>query len=284
MLYTSYLQTLSALHGVSYQAVQRDYPPPSYAHAFTAGFVAGSAQSVIAAPLDALQVRFSSNLLLCGKYPDMWRYAYHKLDEIGARGVLAGLSLSLVKDSFGFAAFFSTFEYVKAQVFYGFVTRYYGNLAGIELEGTHLRHGAKTESGRPTIKPHLAVEPTFLLLAGFSATIVQQLIQYPLSLVQESHYGRLESLDLQARTRPSTFSTLRIYRDAYNETLRQCSMLAKRAGGWRHWFYKGFFGTTLRQVPSTSAGLVVFELVRRLYADASEEVRIEKDGYDILLT
>jgi hypothetical protein len=29
--------------------------------------------------------------------------------------------------------------------------------------------------------------------------------------------------------------------------------------------------------------LIVFEIVRRKYADAGDEVRIEKDGYDILL-
>ena len=41
---------------------------------------------------------------------------------------------------------------------------------------------------------------------------------------------------------------------------------------------------TVRQVPSTSAGLIVFELMRRKYAFESEEIRIEKDGFDILLT
>ena len=40
---------------------------------------------------------------------------------------------------------------------------------------------------------------------------------------------------------------------------------------------------TLRQVPSTSAGLIVFEILRRKYALDEEEVRIHKDGYDILL-
>jgi hypothetical protein len=40
---------------------------------------------------------------------------------------------------------------------------------------------------------------------------------------------------------------------------------------------------TLRQVPSTSAGLIVFEIVRRKYSLDEEAVRIRKDGYDILL-
>ena len=61
-------------------------------------------------------------------------------------------------------------------------------------------------------------------------------------------------------------------------------MLAKRLGGWRIWLYRGFVMNIVRQVPSTSAGPVIFELVRRRYADESEAVRIETDGYDILLT
>ena len=37
------------------------------------------------------------------------------------------------------------------------------------------------------------------------------------------------------------------------------------------------------QVPSTSAGLIIFELVRRKYGMGGEPVRINRDGYDILL-
>jgi hypothetical protein len=36
-------------------------------------------------------------------------------------------------------------------------------------------------------------------------------------------------------------------------------------------------------VPSTSAGLVIFELVRRRFG-MGEEVKISEDGYDILLS
>lgn len=41
---------------------------------------------------------------------------------------------------------------------------------------------------------------------------------------------------------------------------------------------------TLRQVPSTSAGLIVFELVRRRFADTREGVVIEYDNSRILLS
>jgi hypothetical protein len=50
------------------------------------------------------------------------------------------------------------------------------------------------------------------------------------------------------------------------------------------WLYRGFLRSSIRQVPSTSAGLVIFELMRRKYATAADTVLIEKDGFDILLT
>ena len=48
--------------------------------------------------------------------------------------------------------------------------------------------------------------------------------------------------------------------------------------------YRGFIINTMKQVPSTSAGLIVFELVRRKYGSQIEAVRIKKDDYDILLS
>lgn len=172
---------------------------------------------------------------------------------------------------------------MKAQSFYAFVTRYYGGIQPHTIDDSY-RRGPDSEGGTKAIKPHYSIEPTFLLLAGMSATIIQQVVQYPLALIQEVHYGRLESLDLLARSTPSRSQVVRNYRQAYEETYLECSVLARRFGGWRTWLYRGFLTNTLRQVPSTSAGLVIFELVRRRYADESEAVRIEKDGYDILLT
>ena len=39
----------------------------------------------------------------------------------------------------------------------------------------------------------------------------------------------------------------------------------------------------MRQTPSTSAGLIIFELVRRRYSTEDDIIRIHKDGFDILL-
>ena len=250
-----------------------------------AGLIAGFLQSLLASPLDALQVRFKTADLISGKYKDMWHYSYLKAREIGPRGIFAGWGISALKDSFGCALFFCTFEYVKAQGFYAFAKAYYGDLqprSKHDLDG--MRRGPTSETGVPTIRPHFIVEPAFLMLAGISASISQQLVQYPLSLVQEIHYHRLRALDRLAEAKPKAAQTLRNYRHAYQKTFRQCRLQARLLGGWRRWMYRGFLGNTIRQIPSTSAGLVIFEVVRRAYAEGKEEVRIEKEGYDILLT
>ena len=109
---------------------------------------------------------------------------------------------------------------------------------------------------------------------------------HPLSRVQDIHYGRLEYIDSHQYTK--SFATkkqaLGLYATAYTKTWKQVQVLARRDGGLRRWLYKDFFASTLRQVPSTSIGLIVFEVVRRKYAVDEDIVKIQKDGYDILLS
>lgn len=283
VLYTSYLQSLAMLHEPSGYAARRVYPPPDPRHTAAAGAVAGSIQSLVAAPLDALQVRFKTSEMLEGQYKNMWHYAYEKLKTIGPHGVFAGYSLSLVKDAVGCALFFSTFEYVKAQAYYGFLTRWYGKMDTATLFGLQ-RRTDRDNGEKPIIRPHYLIEPSFLLLAGVTASVAQQIVQHPITRIQDVHYGRLESLDYQAQMEKRKRSMFRLYYHAYEQTHEQCLRQAKRVGGWRRWLYHGFLWNTIRQTPSTSAGLIVFEIVRRKYADTSDVVRIEKDGYDILLT
>lgn len=282
VLYTTYLQTLGSLYEPASRGAKRVDPPAPAKDTFKAGFIAGSVQSLVAAPLDALQVRFKTNEMLEGRYKSMWHYGTEKLRTIGIRGVMAGYSLSLVKDSFGAGAFFMTFEYVKAQAYYNFVTKVYGNqpLSAILSMG---HSGAQKSSEKPpVIKPYFALEPIFLLLAGVSASIAQQAIQHPITEIQNVHLNRLESLDYAAQRQHSKRGMLRLYYSAYEKTLEQCKRQAKRMGGWRAWLYKDFLWNTIRSTPSTAAGLIVFELVRRRYG-IGDEVRINEDGYDILL-
>lgn len=285
VLYTSYLTTLGQLHEPSSRATKRVYPPPPLTTAFEAGFLAGTVQSLVAAPLDALQVRFHASEMMQGKYHNMWQYAFSKTRDIGVRGIFAGYSLSFLRDSIGFGAFFAAFEFVKGQCFYSFVSKVYGFYDKLSLFQKSKIAGQEKTPGRPEIKPHYMLEPTFILLAGAAASIAQSVIQHPITHIQDVHYGRLEWVDAHphAQPRAAKSSTLRMYGNAYRKTFKECAVLARKAGGLRRWLYSGFLMNTLRQVPSTSAGLIVFEVLRRKYAMDEEVVRIRKDGYDILL-
>jgi len=247
-----------------------------------AGFTAGAIQSVIAAPLDALQIRFRTTEVLEGKYKNMWHYGYSKLKEIGLRGAFAGWGLSFVKDAIGHALFFATFEYVKAQGYYTFLSIWYGGLSS-QYVGFEPETEATKESGISVLKPHYAIEPGFLMLAGVTASVAQRTVQHPISLVQSVHFRSLSNLDNQAKLHSSSSKKLHHYCSAYKKTYHRCLVRARRAGGWRHWLYRGFLWNTLKQVPSTSAGLIIFELVRRRYGNGAEAMRIEREGYDILL-
>ena len=283
MLYASYLQILGTLHHSSSQSLKRVYPPPPIHSTFLAGFSAGAVQSVVAAPLDAISVRFKTSEVLSGRYINMWQYSRSKLLEIGPKGVFAGFGLSFVKDAFGYGAFFATFEYVKAQAYYAFVTKYYGDLRG-RLVTPLLTPKFDGTGPIDVIKPHYAIEPTFLMFAGTTASISQQVVQHPINLIQSIHYKSLAYFDKQAEINQPQTAILQNYSSAYQKTYQQCLLHVRRAGSWRRWLYRGFLLNTIKQVPSTSAGLVIFELVRRRYGSKTDSARIEKDGYDILLT
>ncbi|KAL6879850.1 mitochondrial carrier [Trichoderma longibrachiatum] len=301
VLYTGYLQILGHLHEESSKASKRVYPPPPPQATFMAGFLAGGLQSVLAAPLDALQARYDHRDMMpsdgSGRTRSMWTFSAEKLREIGMRGIFAGWGLSFLKDSVGCAIFFSTFEYIKAQAYYRFVTWYYGGLEEdiVDLLAIKRPTDRPKDDGIQLIRPHYAIEPMFLLAAGISASFAQQLVLHPLTHFQVKHWDHLEELDEKAaRLRASRaanpdqprprWKMLQAYYRAYQETWAGCTAEASAEGlKLGKWLYRGFWWNTIRQVPSTSAGLIIFELIRRKYGFGMEEVRITKDGYDLLL-
>src|SRR5262249_31306831 len=151
------------------------------------------------------------------------------------------------------------------------------------------------EDPQKTIRPHYAIEPAFLLLAGVGASVAQQVIIHPLTHIQMEHWGHLEYLDVQGRkirkasgpgAAPARrrWRMMRAYYHAYQETWAQCLAESSATEGngpnaLRRWLYRGFWWSAIRQVPSTSAGLIIFELVRRKYGLGGEPVRITRDGY-----
>ena len=288
ILYTSYLQILGAIHEPSSQSSRRVFPPPSPSATFAAGLAAGGIQSLAAAPLDALQVRFDKREKHY-ENKNIWAYGKGKLRDIGLRGIFAGWGLSFLKDSLSAAIFFSVFEYVKTQSYYKFVAAYYGSLEPwfvtrlADLRGIP----STTRHDIPVIKPHYVLEPAFLMLAGIAASVSQQGITHPLTKLQTLHYERLEDLDNKARAYHQARSPalgrrmMSAYYYAYQETWRQCRIQARTAGGIRNWLFRGFWWNSIRQTPATSAGLVVFELVRRRYGLGDEVVKIKEDEYDM---
>jgi Mitochondrial carrier protein len=259
------------LHEPSSQTARRIYPPPNPVHTLTAGLVAGSVQSVLAAPLDALSVRFKANDMLEGRYKSIWQYSYEKLREIGIRGIFAGWTMSLVKDSISCALFFSTFEFTKGQLYYACLPRIY--------DPGHTRN---TPFQSP-ITPHYLLEPAFILAAGAFASFAQQAVQHPLIQIQNVHFNRLEGLDYSARIEKSHSKMMQLYYHAYLKTFDQAKQQAALSGGWRRWLYKDFVWNTIRQTPSTSAGLIAFEILRRKYADSEGERNVRLDGIPFLL-
>ncbi|GAB7345964.1 hypothetical protein MBLNU457_4187t1 [Dothideomycetes sp. NU457] len=283
-LYYTYLQSLGFYYEPASHATKRMYPPAPLSATFNAGVTAGFVQSLIAAPMDALTIRFKTSDLLEQRYKTMWHYAYSKVQSLGPRGVFAGWGLSSVKDSLSAGIFFASFEFVKAQCFYQYASWYYRHsrlsiFQKQEIE-TQRRDETKTQ---PIIRPHYLMEPSFLLLAGASASVLQQVVLYPLSQIQEIHFKRLAGIDSLLMSKPSRLRTIELYGKAYMKTWKQCKVQARRSGGWFKWLYADFWMSTLRQVPSTSAGLIVFEVFRRKYGLGTDAVKINMNGYDILL-
>ena len=238
----------------------------------------------MAAAPDALSVRFkASDVLPGGQWRNLWGYSGNMLRELGWRGVFRGWGMSCAKESLGYGLFFATFEYVKAQVCYRFIAMYYGNLRGDALGAMMRRNEVGGQRAKERIiRPHYAIEPAFLALAGVSASLAQQLVAHPVGKFQDIHYRVLQSQEQRGESSQKKMQE-QAQHGAYAKTFRACASRAKKSGGWRRWLYRGFWWNTLRQVPSTAAGLVIFELVRKRYGDEAEAVRIEEDGYDILL-
>ncbi|CAN6674521.1 hypothetical protein TRVA0_055S00738 [Trichomonascus vanleenenianus] len=244
-LYTSYLTSLAIL--------KDDKGGYGMKQSLIAGGVAGGVQSLAAAPIDAIVTRFNAQDVLESNHKSLWRYSAEKLREIGASGVFAGYSLSFLKESLGFAAFFATFEVVKGPWYNKFVKLVYGD----QSQPNHQHPGR-------------AVFPSFVLLAGGLSTFALQLVHYPLGKVQRLHFITLEML-YQKHHAPRPLKQGE-YIEAYIKTFRKINKLRLRdaKGSWFRWLFGGFFKSTLMAVPSTSIGLVVFEIMRLRYDDGEK--------------
>jgi hypothetical protein len=240
------------------------------------GFVAGAAQSLAAAPIDAIYTRLSAAEVLNGNHQNLWVYGLKKLQEVGFVGVFAGFGFSLIKESLGFAFYFSTFETVKTHG-YNLTYKLIKRFRQIKLSfRKKLFKFANIEE--PILDPELIrleatrltkiLKSSFILLAGASAAFSLLAIQYPISKMQKIHLARLEALDIFNESNKSTRPFIKLYYNSYIDTYNQILRMKTRSKlTWFNLGYKGFVRNALTTIPATSIGLLVFEIMRTKLAD-----------------
>lgn len=269
ILYGTYLTALEAFDRGKGTRANHEYSPVD---TWRAGFIAGAVQLLAAAPLDAIYSRLSTAEMISGKHENLWKYGAHKLKEIGLVGVFAGYAFSLIKESFGFAFYFSTFELVKTRGYnmaHRIVSRYRSLKAS--LQHTFAIFGTLPPPLSAPTRPSKFLKSTFVLLAGASAAVSLLAVQYPISKVQKIHFHRLEALDIyNAAANPSPRRPfIKLYYNSYLETYHLIQRNKRKANlTWFQLAYKGFARNALTAVPATSVGLLVFEIMRTRLDDS----------------
>ncbi|KAF9366100.1 hypothetical protein BGX34_006288 [Mortierella sp. NVP85] len=289
VLYTTYILTLPVFHPAFTYQKSRTFPPPPFTAVFMAGALAGAAQSLVAAPMDSLKIKFQvQDMAQGGKHKSMWEFATSTLRELGLKTVYRGFALTLVKDSLACGLFFGVFEWVKQQGYYSAMDELlHNNLDTLEqddknektldslLPAASLSPIADATSPPPfSPRPYMWLEPTFVLLAGAAAAIAYQAIDYPLEQVKNIFYAKETELQAEKDRHPSrphsqrfNASSMRsgtsVSTQIYKMTWDECRAQASLSGGWRRFLFSNFASTAIRAVPAASVGFLVFEVMKR---------------------
>lgn len=281
ILYATYLTALDAFDSTHPNDKRKDFNY-SPLDTWRAGYIAGAVQSLAAAPVDAIYTRLTTAEIISGEHQNLWRYGIHKLREIGLVGVFAGYGFSFIKESLGFAFYFSTFELVKTRGYnltYRVISSYRRLKLRLRKIFAFLPMG-KQETNTDLVRMEqnrLAkiLKSSFILLAGASAAFSLLAVQYPLTKIQKIHLGRLEALDIY---NSATHANLRrpfikVYYNSYIDTYFQIRKMKQKAGAtWFLLAYKGFARNALTTIPATSVGLLVFEIMRTRLSDSLDDV------------
>jgi len=252
VLYTSYLSSIS----IAQYAKGNEHP--TLGQALFAGAFAGAAQAMVATPLDNLAMRFDAEILK-DRDQNLWKYSRDTLWRIGPRAAYGGITLNLVKESASFSLFFGTFEMIKGPVYR-------------KYRDWWQSPGYFHPEGRPKSR---VLYPTFILMAGSLAACSLQLVNYPLSKFQRLLSLRMQAIDAAHPKRAGLVNFVdqgwQFYAQAYYKTFEQMrSIIASQAkGSTLKWLYSGALRYTLVAMPSTSIGLLVFEILRVRYAPDS---------------
>lgn len=233
VLYTTYLSVYNML---------RDSCPRSQ-QVLLAGAAAGTIQAILATPIDAIVIRFDADVMK-GRQT-LWTYGRDLLLKIGPRAAFGGSLLNIAKESMGFAAFFSTFEFVKGPCFSNFSNWWF--------------QGDNRLAPEERRKQSKILFPAFVLAGGCLSALALQLISYPLSKFQALHTMRLLAIDLTSRT-VGWDAYWHSYSKAWNIAKVQVAKYAQ--GSWFWWLYGGSLRYALSSMPSTSIGLLIFEIMR----------------------
>ncbi|EGW31365.1 uncharacterized protein SPAPADRAFT_56223 [Spathaspora passalidarum NRRL Y-27907] len=282
ILYATYLTTLDH-YNKKHQTPPAKFNWYSPFDTWRAGFIAGAVQSLAAAPVDAIYTRSTVSEMLEGTHRNLWVFGLHKLKEIGLVGVFAGYGFSLIKESFGFAFYFSTFETVKTEGYdltHRTIMWYHRSEEIIKrkLQKIFKWNEEQVDEKMEKLERYRSerlLKSTFVLLAGASAACSLLAVQYPLSKIQKLHLSRLEALDVYSASKHSTKPFITLYYNSYIDTFNQVLRMKRKSGvTWIEAGYKGFVRNALTTIPATSVGLLVFEMMRTKLADNFEEYEL----------
>lgn len=284
ILYSTYLTSLDYLSKGRRERISGPIENSilySYSDTWKAGLLAGALQSLAAAPVDAIYTRLSISEILDGKDRNLWTFGARKLRQIGVIGVFAGYGFSLVKESLGFAFYFSTFETIKTR---GYLLTYNSILTYRKVRESIVRRlsfrkcdadvvfhneRAKNLEEKRFVR---ILHSSFILIAGASAAFILMAIQYPMTKIQNIHLSRLEALDLHNAAQSKTEPFIKLYYNSYITTYHKLLDLRKKTS--KSLFqvaYKGFGRNALMTMPSSSVGLLVFEIMRTKMSDAIDD-------------
>ncbi|SCU91338.1 LAME_0E12112g1_1 [Lachancea meyersii CBS 8951] len=309
LLYTTYLTTLNAFAQSNPNNSSGYHRPWDVVRA---GFIAGAAQALASAPIDAIYTRSTVDQLLtqAKNYDNLWVYSFRKLQEIGLVGCFGGFGLSLLKECFGFATYFTVFEFLKGQVCQWTIDSItsYRELK-LQLQQSKLARMFQDDSEdeqnlQPanvmSAKEQKRFHQAFVFVGGVSAAFLLQVIQYPFLKLQKIHLSRLEAFDIymkatsnqsgsqpyqrsprlnegitRIRIKPGNQRLFHIYYHSYLDTFQHVYFIQKSTGAICKWLYKGFCRNTLAIIPGTTAGLLCLELMRNKLGDFSSEHALE---------
>lgn len=298
VLYTTYLSTLNHFSKANDLTSTLKNPWDVW----RSGFIAGSMQALVSTPIDAIYTRSSTSDLLSSakNYDNLWLYGRDKLREIGLIGCFGGFGITLIKESFGFAIYFMTFELIKGQLCQGLINvvkqyvqlKYFiknTKLSDIIPSKTPPADNGVSQLEFLSKKEEKWITRAFVFIGGISAAFLLQVVQYPFNKIQKVHLSRLEAFDIYNRpilnrdqkipseaannatkmwVKAPRSRRLHIYYNSYMDTFKHIQFIHKNTNSLIKWLYKGFTRSTLAIIPGTTAGLLMLDYMRSSVEDS----------------